>query len=110
TYRARLHGARRITVPPEVEAGHVYHLFPVRSAERTAVQSDLRTAGIETLIHYPVPITKQPALAAQDPADCPVANRTCDEVFSLPLYPSLPDGTIDRVGRPLTAAWPGPLS
>jgi dTDP-4-amino-4,6-dideoxygalactose transaminase len=104
TYRGRLHGARRLTVPPEVEPGHVYHLFPVRSAERTAVQSDLRTAGIETLIHYPVPITKQPALAAQHPADCPVANRTCDEVFSLPLYPSLPDGTIDRVVATLTSA------
>jgi dTDP-4-amino-4,6-dideoxygalactose transaminase len=103
-YRARLRAARRIVVPPELDRGHVYHLFPVRSAERTAVQSHLRSAGIDTLIHYPVPIPKQPALAAQHPADCPVANRVCDEVFSLPLYPSLPDDTIDRVAATLASA------
>jgi len=103
-YRARLRGARRITIPPEVDSGHVYHLFPVRSAERTAVQAQFRAAGVETLIHYPVPIPKQPALAAERPADCPVANRVCDEVFSLPLYPSLCPDAIDRVAAALASA------
>jgi dTDP-4-amino-4,6-dideoxygalactose transaminase len=104
TYRARLRGVPRLTVPPEAESGHVYHLFPVRSAERTEVQSSLRSAGVETLIHYPVPIPKQPALAPEHPADCPVANRVCDEVFSLPLYPSLPLDAIERVAATLASA------
>ncbi len=103
-YRARLRGAPRLTIPPEAESGHVYHLFPVRSAERTEVQSSLRSAGVETLIHYPVPISKQPALAPEHPADCPVANRVCDEVFSLPLYPSLPLDAIERVAATLASA------
>ena len=46
-----------------------------RSADRDALQAHLAASGIETLIHYPVPIPRQPALAASDPADCPVAAR-----------------------------------
>jgi dTDP-4-amino-4,6-dideoxygalactose transaminase len=102
-YRRRLADARTIRIPPECDSGHVYHLFPVRSTQRDAIQSRLRSAGIETLIHYPVPISKQPALAAERPADCPVANRVCDEVFSLPLYPALPADAIDRVAATLAA-------
>jgi dTDP-3-amino-3,4,6-trideoxy-alpha-D-glucose transaminase len=96
-YRNVLTGAPDLTVPPLADEGHVYHLFPVRSASRQDLQARLRAAGIETLIHYPVPIPKQPALAPEQPADCPVANRVCDEVFSLPLYPSLPPDAIDMV-------------
>ncbi len=103
-YRARLRDTARITIPSEMDAGHVYHLFPVRSAERTAVQAALRAGGIETLIHYPVPIPQQPALAAERPADCPVADRVCGEVFSLPLYPSLPADAIERVAAALAPA------
>jgi dTDP-4-amino-4,6-dideoxygalactose transaminase len=102
-YRARLRTSS-IVVPPELDSGHVYHLFPVRSPGRPAAQARLRSAGIETLIHYPVPITKQPALASERPSDCPVANRVCDEVLSLPLYPSLPAGAIDRVAAALAPA------
>jgi dTDP-4-amino-4,6-dideoxygalactose transaminase len=79
----------------------VYHLFPVRSESRTALQARLGNAGIETLIHYPVPIPRQPAVASQQPADCPVANRVCDEVFSLPLYPTLSPDATARVARAL---------
>ena len=103
-YRERLRGAPHLEIPPEMDPGHAYHLFPVLSPERARVQSQLRGAGIETLIHYPIPISKQPALASQHPADCPVANRICDEVFSLPLYPSLSSGAIDAVATALAPA------
>ena len=62
-------------VPREFDAGHVYHLFVVRTAQRDALQQHLAGDGIETLVHYPVPIPRQPALASQRPADCPAANR-----------------------------------
>jgi dTDP-4-amino-4,6-dideoxygalactose transaminase len=83
--------AARVTVPPVRDQGHVYHLFPVLSERRDALQKHLVNDGIETLIHYPVPIPQQSALAATNPADCPVATRVCAQVLSLPLYPSLPD-------------------
>jgi dTDP-4-amino-4,6-dideoxygalactose transaminase len=76
----------------------------VRSRSRDAVQAALRAAGIETLIHYPVPIPAQPALASERPADCPIATRVCGEILSLPLYPSLPANAIDRVAAALAPA------
>ncbi|HEX6973461.1 MAG TPA: DegT/DnrJ/EryC1/StrS family aminotransferase [Vicinamibacterales bacterium] len=103
SYRGALANATAIVVPPERDPGHVYHLFPVLSARREAVQAHLRAKGVETLIHYPVPIPQQPALASEHPADCPVADRVCREIFSLPLYPTLPAGAIAEVARALAS-------
>lgn len=102
-YRARLKSSSVIAVPTLFDNGHVYHLFPVRSTARDAVQTTLRAAGIETLIHYPVPIPRQPALASERPADCLIANRVCGEILSLPLYPTLPAEAIDRVAAALAS-------
>lgn len=88
-YRALLRDAT-ISVPSEMDDGHVYHLFPVRSRQRSQLQQHLSAAGIETLVHYPVAIPNQPAFAAFDPAVCPNAIRAADEVLSLPLYPTMP--------------------
>jgi dTDP-4-amino-4,6-dideoxygalactose transaminase len=96
-YRAALAGVAQVVVPPEFDAGHVYHLFPVLTPARDALQRHLSANGIETLIHFPIPIPRQRALASEQPTQCPVADRVCNEVFSLPLYPSLPDAAIDRV-------------
>jgi dTDP-4-amino-4,6-dideoxygalactose transaminase len=102
-YRRSLSGVAAVVVPPELDAGHVYHLFPVRSRAREAVRAHLTGAGIETLIHYPVPIPRQPALAAEQPRDCPVANQVCDEIFSLPLYPQLPHDAPRQIGARLAS-------
>lgn len=102
-YRQALSGAPDIVVPPEFDAGHVYHLFPVLSGDRAAVQARLREAGVETLIHYPVPIPRQPALANASPAQCPNADRVCAEVFSLPLHPALPIEATQQVADALHA-------
>jgi dTDP-3-amino-3,4,6-trideoxy-alpha-D-glucose transaminase len=96
-YRQRLAGLRTIVVPPELDAGHVYHLFTVHSSSRDALQASLRAAGVETLIHYPVPIPRQPALTSERPGECPIADRVCAETLSLPLYPSLPADAVARV-------------
>jgi dTDP-4-amino-4,6-dideoxygalactose transaminase len=102
-YRRALHDAP-IEVPPQADEGHVYHLFPVRSAARESVQAHLLAHGIETLIHYPIPISRQRGLASEQPAVCPVADRVCDEIFSLPLHPALPEAAVDRVADVLRHA------
>jgi dTDP-3-amino-3,4,6-trideoxy-alpha-D-glucose transaminase len=102
-YRRTLAGAG-VVVPPELDPGHVYHLFPVRSSARDAVRAKLGAAGIETLIHYPVPIPRQPALASESPADCPIAGRVCAEILSLPLYPSMSESQAVEVARALHVA------
>jgi dTDP-3-amino-3,4,6-trideoxy-alpha-D-glucose transaminase len=103
-YRGALGGIDAITVPPELDAGHVYHLFPLLSSSREAARARLATAGIETLIHYPVPIPHQPALAAEHPHQCPVADRVCEQVFSVPLYPALAPDAIHAVAQALRGA------
>jgi dTDP-4-amino-4,6-dideoxygalactose transaminase len=102
-YREALGGIDAVTVPPELDAGHVYHLFPVRSAARDDLQAHLRAAGVETLVHYPIPIPQQPALATEQPAECPVATRVCREVLSLPLYPSLSEAAVVEVAAALAS-------
>ncbi|MGE0362351.1 MAG: DegT/DnrJ/EryC1/StrS family aminotransferase [Vicinamibacterales bacterium] len=101
-YRSALAGAA-VTVPAEHDPGHVYHLFPVLTGERDRFQAHLAAHGIETLVHYPVPIPRQPAARSWSPAPCPLANEVCDRVVSLPLYPSLADGAQDDVVRAVLA-------
>jgi dTDP-3-amino-3,4,6-trideoxy-alpha-D-glucose transaminase len=95
-YRAGIN-ATGVTVPPELDPGHVYHLFPVLAVDRRALKAQLTERGVETLIHYPVPIPRQPALASTDPRQCPVADRVSAEVLSLPMYPSLSDDDVEHV-------------
>ena len=102
-YRRELAGAG-VVVPPEFDAGHVYHLFPVRSSSRDALKAALGRAGIETLIHYPVPIPRQPALASESPASCPMADRVCAEILSLPLHPAMPEALAIEVARAVHVA------
>jgi dTDP-3-amino-3,4,6-trideoxy-alpha-D-glucose transaminase len=101
-YRAALAGAP-VEIPPAFDAGHVYHLFVVRSRERQALQAHLAARGVETLIHYPVPIPRQPALASLAPAECPHADRACGEVLSLPCSPALADADVDSVASAVSA-------
>ena len=96
-YRARLEGAGSVVVPREQDAGHVYHLFPILADDRDVLQQHLKASGVETLVHYPVPIPRQPALAAERPDACPVADEVCDRVLSLPLYPELDAEAVDEV-------------
>jgi len=95
-YRTGLRGTG-VEVPPECDAGHVYHLFVVRVSDRDRFQRQLAADGIETLVHYPMPIPRQQAFAQAAPADCPIAARVCAEVLSLPLHPRLSDDDLDCV-------------
>jgi dTDP-3-amino-3,4,6-trideoxy-alpha-D-glucose transaminase len=104
-YRQALAGAP-VVVPPECDPGHVYHLFPIRTPERTALQAHLTARGIGTLVHYPIPLPRQAAFSSSPPANCPAADRACEEVCSLPLSPRLRDADIDDVAAAIRA-WRG---
>ena len=101
-YRSALNGAD-VVVPPELDPGHVYHLFPVLSERRAEIRERLQARGVETLIHYPVPISRQPALASERPAGCPVADRVCDQVLSLPLHQGMTRDTVRTIADALGA-------
>lgn len=95
--------ARSIDMIVERVSGHVYHLFPVRTAAREGLQSSLAASGIETLIHYPVSLPEQPAFAGCQPASCPEAAEAARTLLSLPLHPRLADAEVDRVAGAVAA-------
>jgi dTDP-4-amino-4,6-dideoxygalactose transaminase len=77
----------------------IYHLYVVRVANRTELQRHLTEAGIDTGIHYPVPLHLQKAYARLNykPGDFPVAERASCEILSLPMYPGLTSAQVSRV-------------
>ena len=74
-------------------ARSAWHLFVVQHPRRDALAAALKVKGVETLVHYPVPVHRQPAFAVAVPPDtrCPVAEAAARSVLSLPLYPEMSD-------------------
>jgi len=95
-YRQAL-AAGSVEPPVECDPGHVYHLFVVRARNRDALRARLAADDIETLIHYPVPIPRQSAFATFNPSPCPVAERVCDAIVSLPLHHRMTTGEVAAV-------------
>lgn len=86
-YRMGLAGLP-LCLPTVRHQDHVWHLFVVRTRRRDALRAALASAGIETGLHYPVPLNRQPCLArlAGAPATYPVAEQWAREGLSLPLF------------------------
>lgn len=98
-YLERLDGIEGLTLPAASDlAEPVWHLFVVRHPRRDALQERLAEAGVDTIIHYPIPPHLTGAYAAEfEGAALPVAERLADEVLSLPMGPHLPLDDADRV-------------
>jgi dTDP-4-amino-4,6-dideoxygalactose transaminase len=79
------------TAPPASDARHVYHIYAVRTASRQAWQGALQQQGIQTGVHYPVPVHLQPAFAdlGYRAGQFPASERAAKEVLSLPMFPEL---------------------
>lgn len=75
---------------PHVEPHNlsVYAQFTIRVPDRDALQDKLKTAGIPTVVHYPLPLNLQPAVAARQ-ARVPVGDALAQQVLSLPMHPYL---------------------
>jgi dTDP-4-amino-4,6-dideoxygalactose transaminase len=98
-YRQRLRGS---PIEPPVEregCRHAYHVYTVRVTDRARWQTCLRERGIQTGIHYPIPVHLQPAHAdlGYRRGDFPAAERAADEVLSLPMFPELTDAEVEEV-------------
>jgi len=91
-YSALLEGSRRVGIPAEVEGRrHVYHIYAVRSDDRDGLQRSLQAEGIQTGLHYPVPVHLQPAHAdlGYGRGDFPVSEAAASEALSLPMFPEM---------------------
>jgi dTDP-4-amino-4,6-dideoxygalactose transaminase len=82
---------------------HVYHVYAVRTRERENLIRNLGELGIQTGIHYPVPVHLQPAYAdaAWSSGSFPQSEKAADEVVSLPMYPEMTEEHLQAVSRAL---------
>ena len=98
-----------VALPVEPDyAESVYHLYVVRAGDRDGLQGHLREAGISTGIHYPVPIHPQPAYRelGYERGSFPVTEQYAGQILSLPMYPELDPGSIERVADAIMGcAW-----
>jgi dTDP-4-amino-4,6-dideoxygalactose transaminase len=76
---------------------HVFHLFVIRTKDRTALQNYLLKNNIQTLIHYPIPPHKQKALFFMQQLSFPITEKIHKEVLSLPISPVMEDAEVDFV-------------
>lgn len=84
---------------PQEASAHVHHLYVVTSRQRQDLQSHLLGLGIQTLIHYPIPIHKQkPCMLFKiDPKGLRASEQHAAECLSLPCHPQLTDNEIAKV-------------
>lgn len=87
-------------LPHEMDyARHVYHVYAVQSDERDALQKRLAGAGVQTGVHYPIPIHLQPAYSdlGYKNGDLPVTEQLAERILSLPMYAELTEEQIHAV-------------
>ena len=93
---------------PRERAGcrHVYHVYVVRSSDRDGLRDALGSHGIQTGVHYPIPVHLQPAHAdiGYHAGDFPVAEAVAGEVLSLPIYPEMTRQQVETVAAAVAAA------
>ena len=99
-YRQALADVPEIRLPVEAEyARHVYHLYVIRTERRDELQQALAQQKIATGLHYPLPLHLQEAYRGMGLAagSLPVTERTAKELLSLPMFPELTEGQVERV-------------
>ena len=89
-----------VTLPTVSRAvQHVYHQYVIRTPDRDAFRERLTRDGVGTAIHYPAPVHLQPAYAGRIALGGSMAEteRAAREIVSLPMFPELTDGQVQRV-------------
>jgi dTDP-4-amino-4,6-dideoxygalactose transaminase len=101
----RLLAGTVVTPEARPDSRHVYHLYAIRSRDRARLQSELTSQGIQTGIHYPIPVHLMEAYRDLGYGEgCfPEAERAAREVLSLPMYPELRDEQIRAVASAVAA-------
>ncbi|MBU2640350.1 MAG: DegT/DnrJ/EryC1/StrS family aminotransferase [Gammaproteobacteria bacterium] len=88
-----VHPDVRLLAAPEAESAHVYHLFVVCCEARDALQAHLQAHGVQTLIHYPIPVHQQPPCLdmRRDPQGLGHSEYHAARCLSLPCHPQMSD-------------------
>ena len=100
-YTERLSPYRVICPSERPGATHVYHLYVIRTGRRNSLQAFLKEKGVETLIHYPIPIHRQEAFKElrYRRGALPVTEKLAREILSLPFSSELAEEEAKEVGE-----------
>jgi len=112
-YRSALAGCPGLVLPVEAPwtGRHAYHLFVVRlpGLDRDSVARELAARGVQTVVHYPVPIHLQKAYAGLGlrQGAFPCAEAAARSILSLPMFPEITQSQVAYVADSLRAALAG---
>jgi len=97
-YIEKLSSNKNIVLPKvKNDKKHIWHLFVIRTKQRDKLRKYLAENGVETGIHYPVPLHLTPSFKwlVYKPGDFPIAEKFSNEILSLPIFPGM---TKDEIG------------
>lgn len=94
-----------VETAPYIEPDNVsaYAQYTVRVDDREGVQARMKDMGIPTVVHYPIPLNKQPAVVNAC-MQLPIGDWVAERVLSLPMHPYLETAAVTRVSQALAAA------
>jgi dTDP-4-amino-4,6-dideoxygalactose transaminase len=97
-YNANLADLPVVTPHEDGIGTHVFHQYTLLTDRREAIQQALQAEGIASAIYYPIPLHQQNVFKADYPGlSLPVAEDVARRCLSLPIYPELPDASIDLI-------------
>ena len=90
---------------------HVYHLYTIKTRERDSLRAFLKKKGIETLIHYPIPIPLQKAYQelGYRRGDLPLTDQWSQKILSLPIFPEIRECEMEEVAEGIRSFLEGKL-
>lgn len=97
-YDQLLSGSGVVTPVEKENTKHVYHLYVIRSKNREELRGSLERQGIQTQIHYPIPVHKQQSY--ESIARCvnlPITEMVSSEILSLPMHPWLTENELNSI-------------
>lgn len=81
------------------DSKHIYHQYTIRAERRDELAQFLKEKGIQTAVHYPIPLHLQKAFSYLDykEGDFPISEKCSKEVLSLPMFPELKDDEVEYI-------------
>lgn len=100
-YHAALQGTSAVLPPDPAGVTHSRYLYGIRHPKRDALMAALKSAGIDSGIHYPYPLHLLPVFAplGHKAGDFPVAEALGRELLSLPLFPGITEAEVGLVAE-----------
>lgn len=97
-----LHKVKQVKTPfIDERAFHVFHQYTIKAENRDGLKAHLDAAGVGNSVFYPMSLHSIPVLEAK--ANCPVTEKVCKEVISLPVHPSLTEQDLHTIADTVKA-------